>query len=374
MEKFYKILFSTDQHFNHPRLDPVRQVQRFNRLMLRAIREHEPDAVVLGGDWFDRPTSMTSTAGVAILDAMMFLVSLCHSRGIALRVLKGTGTHDGVQNDNWKPLADKYPRLDFAYYKDVDVINDLGGFNILTIPDSTIPNHHKCEMEVRAKMAERGLKTVHLGITHGMYTHHLAEAGFKVEAHDSEYYASIIDIVCLNGHIHTPSLHDVFLTGGSTDRDRQGENHAKGIHLVTINKAEGTFTATFIENEDAAVFNSYEITDADPTIAVDRLSPIFDRLTHPDTFVRLHYHADVPIRAIEKKLTELYPKIRFDSVPNDKAVKELKKKRELELAEDIPEGITPDTLVPLMGEKFGRLKLEFTDEHKRILQELSNGA
>lgn len=368
MTTSYKILFSTDQHLNYPKLAPHPMVQRFMRLMMTTINEHQPDALVLGGDWFDRPTSFTSKAGVQILSAMSMLLAVCNRKGIAVRVLKGTGTHDGVQNENWKPLAAVYKNLDFKVYNDVDIINDLGGMNILTIPDSTIANHHKCEVRVRELLVERGLESVDMGITHGMYTHHLEEAGFKVDAHDSTFYSSIVDILTLNGHIHRPSLYLNILTGGSTDRLRQGENHPKGIHVVDIDKEAKSFKATFIEQTEAAIFNSYDVMNEHVDVAIERLSEQLSRLDAEDMYVRLHYRADVAIRPIRDKLAEMYPNIVFDSVPNAKDVEAIREKRELEMMADIPQGLSPSNTIELFKEKFERTSMKYTDAHERILR------
>ncbi len=367
-----KILFSTDQHLNHSRMNPKRMVERLLQWTTYGIYEHKPDVLALGGDWFDRPTSFTSKAGVHILDAMSMLCSICEQRGIALWVLKGTGTHDGTQNDNWKPIAAGFKNLQFRIFDTVGVTTEMG-LNILTIPDSTIPNHHKCELEVRRTMAEAGLTTVDLMLSHGMFTHHVENSGFKVEAHDSEFYNSIIDIVGLNGHVHTPSLYGKILTGGSFDRLRQGENHAKGLHIVEIDKTANTFSATFIENKDAAIFNSYEVMGLDPNKEIAHLSSIVSTLSADDIYVRLHYHKDVPIRAIERELVERFPDVVFDSTPNQKAIDALRKEREIELTADIPEGISRDTLIDLVGEKFTRMEKEFTPNHKSILKEIRDG-
>lgn len=366
----YKILFSTDQHFNSPKLDIEAQMARYLMLMFDCIRNDKPDAVVLGGDWFDRPTTMTSKAGVVILHGMTTLAKWCHVNKIALRVVKGTGTHDGTQNENWKPIAGTFDGLDFKVYDTVDVFSDLG-FNVLTIPDSTIPNHHKCQMEIRRKLAEKGLEKVDLGFTHGMFTHHLEDAGYLVEAHDSDFYNSITDIVILNGHVHKPSLWESILTGGSCDRLRQGENHPKGIHLVTIDKQDKSFTAKFIENKDAAIFNSYDIMEENPDVAVMRLQEPLAALRASDIYVRLFYRSGVSIRPIESKLREQFPNIVFDCVPNAKDAEQMRKERELLFSkEKIPMDISNKSLIGLFEDKFKRMKVEFTEEHRKVLEEI----
>lgn len=361
------ILFFTDCHLNHPKLDPQAMTQRLLNLITDAVLKNQVDVMLMGGDWFDRPTSFTSKAGVYILDAMSSIIDICHRHKIKLRILKGTGCHDGIQNNNWVPLAARRDGLDFKLYDEVDVFSDLG-FTILTIPDSTIPNHHKCEVAVRTKMVELGIDKVDLAFTHGMFTHHLKDAGYEVEAHDSEYYNSLLDIVCLNGHIHLPGLWNRILTGGSTDRLRQGENHAKGIHLVKIDRKTKKFEAVFFENRLAATFNSYDVTSMDPNEAIDKLIPVLDTLPKTDVFIRLHYVLDVPIRTIDKALSEKYPHISFDSVPNSKAIEALRSNTEVVLARDVPEGISPDTLIPLVGGKFARMDIEFTPAHMAVLE------
>lgn len=368
----FRTLFVTDSHLNHPKLDCKSMSSKILRLIMPIMRSGDIDLLLFGGDWFDRPTGMQSPAGIAILRTMTIILAYAKQHGIAVRVLKGTGSHDGVQNENWKSLAEAHPTLDFAVYNDVDIVNEFG-FDILVIPDSTIPNHAKCELEVRRLLLERKLTKVQLAFTHGMFTHHLKDAGYVVEAHDSDYYSSIISIVCLNGHIHKPSLYDIFQTGGSTDRTRQGENHPKGVHVVDINFVSETFEVTFFENKEAAIFNSYDITGTDVDVEVARLAEKLRELKGPEVFIRLFYNLGVSVRPIEDKLSEMFPNIVFDAVLNEKAMNKLQEERRVVLEKDIPTGMTPDNTLEMFLDKFNRDSLEFTPFHETVLEEIVNG-
>ncbi len=344
-------------------------VERVITILIDNIIEHHPHILLIGGDWFDRPTSFQSKAGVHISAAIATVVAVCSDYNVILLVVKGTGCHDGTQGENWISAASNYKKLTFRYYDTVDVFSAFG-FNILTIPDSTIPNHHKCEVAIRTKLAELNLETVDIGFTHGEYTHHAWYDRNKIEVHSTEYYSSIVDIVILNGHMHTPHLEDKILDGGSTERLRQGESEPKGIHLVTINKEAKTFEALFIENKAAAIFDSYNVTEVDPTKAVEILSAKLVGLDRPDVYIRLCYMDEVPIRAIVKSLEKLYPNIIFDDMPDKKVAEALKRKRDLVLASTLPVGISPGTFIPLMQEKFKSINIKFTAKHLKELEEL----
>lgn len=372
MENISKILFFTDSHLNHPKLKSSSLVGRLVRLVLTSIQKEKPDAVVFGGDFFDRPTVMTGSGGKDIIMAMVAICGACARRGIPLRVVNGTGSHDGTQNDHWKSVAKAYSDLDFKLYTEIDVINDLG-YNILIIPDGVMRDHKKIELTVRAKLIEKGLTKVDMMFSHGMFTHHLDDIGIPMECHDSDYYNGIIDIIGLNGHIHRPSLYGRILTGGSTDRFRQGENHPKGLHVVDIDRANKSFKAKFIENIEAAIFNSYDIDNTGVDASIDRLTPVLGALEASDIYVRLHYRPGVSIRPIESALIKRFPKIIFDSVPNEKEAKKARAEMQVNLRKNFEFNATTDLFGELLEEKFARSNLEFTDKHRSVLKGIMNG-
>ena len=336
---------------------------------IRAINEHKPDILHLGGDWLDRPISLTSASASHVLDAMNIIVGVCAKKGITLWVLQGTGSHDGTQGLNWGPLAKAYPELNFRYFDEVDIVREFD-MDILVIPDSVIPDFRKCEAVIRAKMIERGIDKVDFGVTHGMYLHHAEAAGYHAEGHDHMFYSSITRMVILNGHIHRPGLHCKVLDGGSFNRLRQGENHPKGAFIITLYPEDDDWEALFLENKDAAIFNSYELVNQDANELLDELRPKLSELKGLDIFIRLHYHESVPIRAVERILAEEYDHIVFDTVPNSKAIEAKRAQEEIVLSNLMPEGIHPKTVVPLTMDKLERLKIKFTPLHETILKEI----
>lgn len=261
----FKILSFSDVHLFHDRVPTSVIIPRLqNRVTAAITEEGKIDYLIIAGDLFDRARLPNEDP---VQDAVMFmfwLMGVCKSFNIKLRVMEGTPSHDRGQPVLFKTLFDAYrfeESLDFKYVPVLSYIEEEDGLTWVYVPDEI---HHDCSKvydDVHKLIRDRGQTQVDVIVTHGLYDIHVGNIPTK-NYHIADQYCALARHLVINGHIHTSSIYqDKMLTNGSFDRLRHGEEEQKGLWVIQVLPEKNVFK--FYVNEEAEVFDTVSLIGVD---------------------------------------------------------------------------------------------------------------
>lgn len=185
---------------------------------------------------------------------------LAKKKKCAVRVEKGTLSHDNNQLDNFRHLEDS--SIDF---KIIDTVceEDFHGFKILHIPEEYIDDYRK----YYRKYLKRPNK-YDLVFGHGMFQE-VAFSGAKTEIQMKKapiFKSNDIINVCkgpiIFGHIHDyTNIKDQIYYPGSFSRWCMGEEKKKGSLIALYNKKTEKYVVSRLYNEDAPKYITMKLTN-----------------------------------------------------------------------------------------------------------------
>ncbi|AFI55423.1 hypothetical protein TSMG140 [Halocynthia phage JM-2012] len=375
MPKKLGAIVVSDLHLNHPKLSTDRMV---NSLIKNISTSYNSTIthLIIPGDVFDRPVQLDTVAGKGITRFISFVLEFSCKHDLVLLVLKGTGSHDGEQSDHFVSMNEgRLVKADLTYVDKISVFTDRLGISWLGVPDEATPSAAQTQAEIESLMKEKGISKVHMGLTHGLYNTHNLNGIVDDHAHDTEFYESVVEYIILNGHIHHPSQHGRLVTIGSHDRNRHGEEEAKGGLRVHIDFKKNTTQLEFRENKEAALFVTYEIKSEVIKTAYREVDKFL--ISHPIVaggFLRLAYKDTLNINDLVRLLQDKYhPDIEFstkklETVDNSNHLNE----RVVEFDKIDTTPITKSTVTNLLDDKLKRLGYEDTslylEEFNKLIQ------
>lgn len=368
MAEHIKIITISDLHLNLPKVSTTLMVNRLISTLMGIKDKLTYHYLIIPGDIFDRPTQMDTEAGKEISRFISFTLDYVNEFKLKLLVLKGTGSHDGDQPAHFKSINQgRLKPVSLRYIDKIDVWRDED-FNLtfLGVPDESAPSTTQVQAQVESLLKEKGIDKVDIALTHGMYTHHCLNGMTFDHSHESDYYDGITKYILLNGHIHTSSLHKKLLTIGSFDRNRHGEEEAKGGWLVDIELKTGLVKKTFLPNKDASLFITREVVEdnvSDAYLSICKYLDTSKLMT--GGFLRLAYSSK------ELDINELVKQLQTKYRPNvEITTKKLDAKETLEETSSLVERqelnitpITPNTVNDLLIDKLNRMGIEETDKY-----------
>lgn len=306
-----KALFFSDVHMLHPRVKSRLISERLSKLILKVVKEHQLDYLIIAGDFYDESGYLPDDDVFVVEEFIRFLIHVCASNGIKLRILEGTPSHDRKQSrhfvkvNNFLSGAEK---ADLRYVDALDIIKEEDGSTWLYVPDEW---HHDPDVvwqQVRDRLNQEGLTQVDFSVTHGMYLHHVPY-GLDLKAHDPDRYLDITRLYVDNGHIHTKSVYkDRFITNGSPDRLAMGEEESKGIWMVHVSPTSREEDKIyFFENEEATYMVTLDLKDH----TFERSKEVIEEHCHPEQqrFIRLEITEEHYSQGLFSYFQELYPNI-----------------------------------------------------------------
>lgn len=259
-----KIVFLTDLHLGHNKV-PVSHVYKSLTEHFFPALDKDTDMVILGGDFTDRLLTFDGTPGQFALRIIDRLIDAAHKHDFLLRIMQGTFLHDRDQLDTFTTRAERYrekdvplPHVKVVKQLSVEYIKEYG-MRVLYLPGD-LPYS---DMLIRAEdaISAQGGKVVDVVVHHG-YLDHLVPDGVTMDRtniHSVHDFRRILDGVLLNGHVHTPSIHQNAINGGSFERLKHGEEEPKGFYVVKL-YFSGKQSVEFIENKNAAIFKTIDMT------------------------------------------------------------------------------------------------------------------
>ena len=229
------------------------------QLIIDAIYEYKPDCVVIAGDYYDTKLSMASAHSVYSVKAFSDLIKSCEEKGIKVRQIKGTNSHDPEnQLKNLAQIANS-SRCDYKLILTVDEEEIFPGMNVLYIPEEYMEDSKEYYKEYFNKKYQ-------LVFGHGMFeeTNFSSKNKYKTMKKYPVFNSKEMEEVCegpiVFGHIHTAQrIRNRIQYTGSLVRSRFGEEEAKGFYIVEFDSNSKESDFMFIENENTLRYDTIEI-------------------------------------------------------------------------------------------------------------------
>ena len=256
-----RFLVVGDIHFGYY---PPELLYKEFQLILHTIEDNAIDCVVIAGDYYDTKLSMASAHSVYSVKAFSDLIKSCEEKGIKVRQIKGTNSHDPEnQLKNLAQIANS-SRCDYKLILTVDEEEIFPGMNVLYIPEEYMEDSKEYYKEYFNKKYQ-------LVFGHGMFE----ETNFSTKRHtgmkkypvfNSKEMEDICEGPIVFGHIHTAQrIKNRIQYTGSLVRSRFGEEEAKGFYLVDYDNETKETSFEFIENEQTMKYDTIEV-DSDNAV------------------------------------------------------------------------------------------------------------
>lgn len=332
-----KYLLLSDIHLGHVKNSTKDILSALLRFFTKYKDEIiKTDIIFISGDIFDRLLPSNSKEMVSIMNWMASLLLFCKKSGIKLRVLEGTPGHDFKQMRLFDTIVKglDIEDEDYRYFDilDIEFMDDLG-VSILYLPDEWSESSEETFRLVKEKLKEHALEKVDIIIMHGVFKYQIPQ--YESDTfHLEENYLNIVNYTINNGHVHFHSQYEKILVPGSFDRlTHSDDDLKKGGLLVTLER-ENKFTYKFLENLNAMIFKTIDITNLDMAKLDKELKKLSD--LNKTVHVRLlTKDSDDKIIFTFNAFKEKYPNLHFTSITKTKKDKTGKEKPILESKRDI---------------------------------------
>lgn len=368
--EFVSIAVISDIHLGHKNTKTITIIKNLEDLIFKDHSNKDLDILFLAGDVFDGLLELNDEDITYIDFFIEALLKYCFKHNIALRILEGTPSHDWTQSTRFITIAKmlELNELDIKYIDNIHIeINDRFNMNILYVPDEIQPTTDKTLKLVKQALYDKGLDQVDIAIMHGQFEYQLPANIKNIPRHSSEEYLKLVKKLIAIGHVHTFSTFERIVAQGSFDRLRHGEEESKGYVKAKIYK-DG-FTFDFIENKNAQIYKTIEISDLSLDNTFSYLDTIIPKYP-PNTFIRLKATYEHPIFSNMNEVVAKYPNITFSRLVKDKTSNSYQEYNDLELdtGEYSPITLTKDNIPELLKSK---LILRF-DNDERLLNKSLN--
>ena len=309
-----KIIFGSDFHFGHPGRDQDQMAHAFASVVFNQL--DDTDIFFINGDFFDRLVSFDHPSFVPIYEVIMSLFQLCERYQVKLRLMQGTWEHDRNQCKRFETFYRKGNfTFDFRYASTIELeeitIKDRT-LRVFYVPDDLpFPTSDAIVDVLMTKLHERGWDQVDYGCMHGFFDFTFpanvsTEGRIVFRGDQFPFVKKIIDV----GHVHDYRDNGAnIISNGSFDRTVYGDEAPKG--LIKIIDCPDNYTATFLENHEAARFETVSFHPDDTTDVLrqkvtERLNSLPQNVAH---FVRCLVAKDDQRHALDAWLRETYPQV-----------------------------------------------------------------
>lgn len=267
------------------------------------------DIIAIVGDLFDKELNFGDDSIYEVILFFRKLFDFAATHNIAIRLLRGTFSHDKNQCRQIEALAKALNyldgRLDFKYYETLEIeYHERLDVHMLFIPDNHAPTTDITYDAVVNKMKQLGLEKVDLTFMHGTFQYQL-RYGKEEHKHNERQYLDITRHWIFVGHIHVHSFFERIVAQGSFDRTTHGEEGDKGGVLWEINDIEGN-SFRFKPNTRAKKFVTVKLESDDADKSIKQLERVLERLPNGSA-VRIMAVKTHPLMQGIDELRVLYP-------------------------------------------------------------------
>lgn len=263
------LLILSDVHVL-PRTIPNYHIVSSLRKMISVERLKRVDALMVAGDFWDRlinSVEMVSEFDEAI-DMVVEILENCKEAKTALRVLKGTPSHDWDQS-KWFIRYNELSGVgaDVRYFDDVHLEKDPTlGVWIAYIPDAIRPDPQQVYDELVDLMKTLGCDKIDYILAHGFFDFQNTHGA---PAYDTVAFSEIVRYGIFCGHDHGFKQCLKVTIPGSFERLTHGDEGPKGILESRV--IHGVHHVTFIENKDAAWMFTKDLTTYGDDTLINRV-------------------------------------------------------------------------------------------------------
>lgn len=308
----YNILFEADKHWGATRPEDQYRSSYILKRILAELRVH---LFVSLGDFYDTKLLLNSRASVYAIRDMHDKAEICRMKGIPMRVIRGTLSHDYDQLEAFSSLTSD-PKYTTKIFSNFTIEETLPGLKIAYCPDETINWNQWSDLYMEYLIGERP----NIMCAHGNFDVVMAKIaldGFRGDdsttlVYDYNQIMGHLDGPIISGHFHDGNTFEHLYYVGSADRWIFGEDHQKGYMLVQYDTDKQLYKVIRIPNFMAATYRTYtiythlckeigayqeiiddieKIVDADPNVRV-KIKVKVNHL-YPDTesqILNLKYH------------------------------------------------------------------------------------
>jgi len=264
-----RIAFLTDVHMGHPKVPANIAHDNLKRYLYPHLENI--DVLLLGGDFFDDVLTLDIGAGYHATLIIDELCTMAKQRNFLIRVLRGTWSHDRHQNKFFLRTSLDGPsakeRIKVFDTLSIETLEQYG-VSIMYIPSEL---GYDVMAEIPETLAARGLDRVDIIAHHGYFRHLLPNGMDRIpsntlEASAIKRFAALV----VNGHIHSPSVVNNVVNGGSFERCCHGEEENKGFFLIDYDPVQRSSKLEFVVNEGALTFTTLDLRQHGTEEAIDR--------------------------------------------------------------------------------------------------------
>lgn len=312
-----KIAFTADWHLGHIKVNSAYIAEDIRDLIFPTLKNI--DILFIAGDVFDGEISMNSSDANVIINLFVNLLQECYLNNVIVRIVRGTYSHDLLQNNIVVELYRKLNlNLNFAVINDITVeYIEKHDTHVLYMPDN-LPYKTKGDAfkHIRKLFIANNIKAVDYVVIHGEFEH--MNFGIKnFNAFSAADFEPICKKLVLAGHVHKPHRFKNVIYAGSITRLAHNEEEAKGFWLINDD------SPVFITNKNAVKFITADYTnETDFENVLIRHEAIVQQFDQDRTgYLRLCVNDSHIRQAIQAHHNKLYPKIRltFKSLKNGKS-------------------------------------------------------
>lgn len=323
----------------------------------------------LAGDVFDRLLSLDDPSVQHIDRWIVRLLRACAAKGVALRVLEGTPSHDRRQSTRFVTLLELLDiQLDFRYVTTIDVeyIEAVKAW-VLYVPDEANPSTIQTQEVVKALLQSKGLTHVDVAVMHGYFQYQLPYQTKEGSYHDLAFYESIVRYWITIGHVHTRSRNGKACSQGSHDCHGHGEEEAKGYMVATVNN--GKDDVWFMDNPHAHIYRTLEVYDLDTAESISAVEAVAPTLPEGSR-LRVQADPDHPIFEHMVQLQVSWPHLIMSKHQKSRGEKSVAEKvLEDVISHWVPIRIDSTNIVELIDKRMAKRQHDETTQ-RRLLDRL----
>lgn len=326
LSKTVKYLVLNDIHLGHRKNKTEVIVNHLDKYFLDNNKLFSSlDIIFIAGDIFERLLNGGTSESELAMAWLTRLIKYCSKRNIKLRILEGTPSHDFKQaRVLTKVINELNIDIDFKYIDtlSIEIINDYE-LSILYVPDEWSESGETTLQDVKQLLADNNLTKVDIAIMHGFFHYQLPQITLE-SGHDEKSYLDIVNYLIHIGHIHSHSIFERIIAGGSFDRLAHNEEESKG-GIYTVLRPNNKYEYVFIPNKYATIFKTLDIDGMDINNVLKEIKKIVSN--NLDT---------VNVRLSMSKQNSIKGSLDFikSQIPNANIIENIKKSKEVEISEE----------------------------------------
>lgn len=309
-------------------------------IFLDYVKGNPCEVLTISGDLFDRVLTANEYGTVMAINFIKNLLSITTEHGTAVRIIKGTRSHDFNQLDILKFIKKEVSEFYFNIIER-NSTEEINGVKFLYLPEEYPTDYDDFYKENLLSVEDKAYDII---IGHGMIDF-IAFTGYEDDSenrvhgtptHKADDLIRVTKGPIIFGHIHEKQEYKnkIYYTG-SYSRYSFDTPSEKGFMVFDIDLEDTSkFKMEFIENTDAPTYAVIDIDKLDLTDIDDHIKYI-NELTSQYDFVKIKTGNKARLD-IARKLTEADSSIKIQSVNKDKETIKVDPKYDYILKKELP--------------------------------------